>query len=243
MGLASVPPIMQPVPTFNGVPGGKFTNLPLDTPFEVLSEVDNLSRALSVCGQDTRLSLRILMAKVACTADVQTWMECVQDGALDRPEQSTVEANKPSMPVRGKSMLKLLSTYVNRDKEKAPEVGNVLTKRRCATVDAAYKSLNKSVATCIKRQVAVLMDSESVSSEEGWYTLSLPELETKKAAKKWQRRIIDLMLDMQNMYREATRELRSSKQSSSNRLPSPLHDKNKGKGIDPANFGSIPEHE
>ena len=151
MGLAGEPPIMQLVPTFDGVPGGEFTNSPLDTPFEVLSEVDDLSRAPSARGRDTRPSSRILTAKVAHTADVRTWTERVQDGALDGPERSTVEADEPSTPIRGKSTLKLSSTYVNRDKEKAPEVGNVLTERRHATVDTAYKSLNKSIATRIER--------------------------------------------------------------------------------------------
>ena len=83
----------------------------------------------------------------------------------------------------------------------------MLTERRRATIDAARKKLSEQEAELVSRRAEAQASAEPLSSEDEWRTMSKAERKAAKAAKEKKKRAIDMMLDAELLYNEATREL------------------------------------
>lgn len=264
-GTARVPPELTPVTAHGGAPRGEFSDSPLDTPFEELSENPDMSSP-SVRGRTT--IPRSHEGQTPRPTEARSWAQRVRDSLLDGQGQSTSrkarvtsydseesnerrKAARTATPEQVPVTLKLSSTIETPARNVESNERELLTERRRATVDAARKNLNEQEVELIRRRERAQVAAEAVSSADEMPPMSKAEIRAMKAAKDKKRRAIDLMLNARELYNEANRELRDSKQSSSSHKIPSIHEevdteaqpKTKGKGIDPANFGDIPSEE
>ena len=126
---ARAPPVSRPVSTDDGALGSEFGDSPLDTPFEVLSEIREGSRSPSARGRTTDYHPMEGRTPMAEQPELRSWAQRVRDGVTTgqryrttvRTASPTSERGQdphrvasPKTPVPEESMLKLSSTVITQ---------------------------------------------------------------------------------------------------------------------------------